>query len=112
MTLDKRFLEDVARALPTQDSRRLAWERLTGQKSGLKGTVGLAFEGAAELKGATAAGIASPLVEPDAAAREYHSDTVIVSADGLFEFAVKPIKRVYLQDANGAEVVLEFDVPS
>ena len=111
MTLDRRFLEDVGRALP-QDSRRLAWERLTGQKPGLKGTVGLAFESAAELKGATTAGIASPLVEPDASTREYHSNTVMVSSDGLFQFVVQPIKRVYMEDANGAEVVLEFDLPS
>jgi hypothetical protein len=111
MTLDKRFLEDVARALP-QDSRRLAWERLTGQKSGLKGTVGLAFESATELKGATAAGIASPLVEPDESTREYYSDIVIVSSDGLFTLAIQPIKRLHMQDANGAAVVLEFDKPS
>jgi hypothetical protein len=108
MTLDKRFLEDVARALPERPRRD---PPETGQKSGLKGAAGFGYETEPESADA-AAGIASPLVEPDESTREYYSDIVIVSSDGLFTLAIQPIKRLHMQDANGAAVVLEFDKPS
>lgn len=53
-------------------------------------------------------GIASPLVEQDAAQREYHPATLVPSSDGLVWLRVRPLKKVVLTDANGATVVMEF----
>lgn len=57
-------------------------------------------------------GIASPLVEQDYLLREYYEDErEIKSSDGLFVFKYFPIKRVYMTDDNGEEVILEFAEP-
>lgn len=57
------------------------------------------------------AGIASPLTEPDVTAREYHDTQLVTSADGLFTLPVKPLKKLVMADANGAEVVMELAQP-
>lgn len=58
------------------------------------------------------AGIASPLVEPDYLRREYYeTPQYFTSSDGLFVIEQAPIFRVYMVDANGEEVVLEFAEP-
>ncbi len=59
--------------------------------------------------GSDTAGIASPLTEPDINAREYHG-TPLTSSDGLF--TMPAVKKVVLEDANGREVVMEYDDPS
>ena len=57
-------------------------------------------------------GIASPLVETDYLKREYYEmPQMVTSSDGLFVIEQQAIKRVYMLDANGAEVVLEFAEP-
>lgn len=60
---------------------------------------------------AVTGGIASPLVELDPGLREYHAPRLRYSSDGLFAFEVEPLAKVVMQDANGAEVVLEFADP-
>lgn len=54
------------------------------------------------------AGIASPITEPDFAAREYWP-TGLVSSDGLF--VLPAVKKVVAADANGAEVIFEYANP-
>lgn len=66
---------------------------------------------AAPKPAADTAGIASPLTEPDVTAREYHDTQLVTSADGLFTLPVKPVKKLVMADANGAEVVIEFAAP-
>lgn len=53
-----------------------------------------------------AAGIASPLTETDAGAREWHA-TPLYSTDGLL--AWPQLKKLTLKDATGATVVIQFD---
>lgn len=55
---------------------------------------------------ATTAGIASPLTEDDADAREWHA-TPLYSTDGLLSWP--QLKTLTLTDANGNTVVFEFD---
>lgn len=54
------------------------------------------------------AGIASPVTEPDYAAREFWPGG-LVSSDGLF--FLPAIKKVVAADANGAEVIFEYANP-
>lgn len=61
--------------------------------------------------GETDAGIASPLVERDASLREYYGSQRLKSADGLFVLDLRAIKSATFDDANGREVVLEFQPP-
>lgn len=53
-------------------------------------------------------GIASPLTEPTASAREYFDSVLIPTTDGLAWARFKSVKRIVMQDDNGAEVVMEF----
>ena len=57
----------------------------------------------------TGGGIASPLTEPDYAAREWWP-AGLPSSDGLF--ILPALKKVALQDANNAEVVIEYAEPT
>lgn len=57
---------------------------------------------------ATTGGIASPITEPDYAAREYWP-TGLVSSDGLFFLPAE--KKIVAADANGAEVIFEYAEP-
>ncbi len=52
-------------------------------------------------------GIASPLAET-AGSREYYPAVERPSTDGLVFFSVRAVQRVHMTDANGAEVVMEF----
>lgn len=57
-------------------------------------------------------GIASPLQELDYSTREYHTtEMTIKSTDGLLSWKVKPIRRLVMQDANNAEVVMIYAAP-
>lgn len=57
-------------------------------------------------------GIASPLVEPSYAARQYHPNRTIATTDGIFTIVEKPIKQITQQDDNGAEVIQQFALPT
>lgn len=57
---------------------------------------------------ATGGGIASPLVEESAAAREYFESALIPTTDGLAWARFKSVKKVIMKDANDAEVVFEY----
>lgn len=62
--------------------------------------------------GQTGGGIASPLDEPDYAAREFHPARTFYTADGYFSWEVKAPKKIVQADANGAEVIQQFAVPT
>lgn len=57
------------------------------------------------------AGIASPLVEQDYAARTYWPDVTVTSTDGLRSFVIKPIKEITQLDANLKTVKQQFAQP-
>lgn len=57
---------------------------------------------------ASGGGIASPLTEPDAAAREYFDQVLLPTTDGLVWARWKSVKKLVMKDANNAEVVFEF----
>lgn len=57
---------------------------------------------------ATGAGLASPVTEPNYALREYWPNG-LVSSDGLF--FLPAIKKVVMEDTNGAEAVFEYAQP-
>lgn len=59
----------------------------------------------------TTAGIASPLTEPDYAAREYHAEVVLTSSDGVFTIEVQPLAAIELVDALGTPVRIEYAAP-
>lgn len=54
------------------------------------------------------AGIASPLSESDYDARAWHPEKTLVSTDGIFTFKVRFLQSIALTDANGRDVVMEF----
>ncbi len=56
----------------------------------------------------TSGGIASPLTEPAYSAREWWPDG-LPSSDGLL--TLPAIKTMVLQDANGAEVIIQYAEP-
>ena len=60
----------------------------------------------------TGGGIASPLEEPSYAAREFHPSRYLTSSDGLFVWQMDPPKKIVMADANGAEVIQLFAVPT
>lgn len=55
-------------------------------------------------------GIASPLTEPDVGRRVYHPGQEIFTEDGTI-VKVHPVKTMYMKDANGNEVRLDFGLP-
>lgn len=57
---------------------------------------------------ASGGGIASPLTEPDAAAREYFDQVLLPTTDGLVWARWKSVKKLVMKDANNAEVIFEF----
>lgn len=57
---------------------------------------------------ATTGGIASPVTEPDFAAREFWPNG-LKSSDGLF--FMPAVKKIVAQDASGAEVIFEYAQP-
>lgn len=57
---------------------------------------------------ASAGGLASPVTEPSFATREYWPNG-LVSSDGLF--VLPAVKKVVMEDANGAEAVFEYAQP-
>ena len=59
----------------------------------------------------TGGGIASPLTEPDATTRTYHTSRTITTTDGVFTFVLQDLATIDMTDANGAAVVMEFDAP-
>ena len=67
--------------------------------------------GVSSNKTASASGIASPLVEIDYAAREFHANHTILSSDGVFAMVVKPVKKITFLDALGNTVVMEYKAP-
>lgn len=54
------------------------------------------------------AGLASPVTEPSFAAREYWPGGLL-SSDGLF--VIPAVKKIVMQDANGAPAVFEYAEP-
>lgn len=65
--------------------------------------------GTAPRAGASTAGIASPLVEQDYADRTFHGTHSMTSTDGLFTLEYRHLATLTLRDANGAQVVLQFE---
>lgn len=59
----------------------------------------------------TGGGIASPLVEPSYAAREFWGDRYFTTSDGFFALQLQPVKKIVMQDANGEPVVQQFAEP-
>ena len=59
----------------------------------------------------TGAGIASPLTEPDYAAREYHATVTLPTTDGVFTIEIEPLAAIELTDANSAPVRIEYAAP-
>ena len=57
---------------------------------------------------AGAAGIASPLTEPDYTTRTWHTAREVTTTDGIFTFVIEDIASLDMVDANGADVVLQF----
>lgn len=53
-------------------------------------------------------GLASPVNEPSFAAREYWANGLL-SSDGLF--VIPAVKKIVMQDANGAPAVFEYAQP-
>lgn len=60
---------------------------------------------------AAGGGIASPITEPSAAAREFWGAAVIATSDGIFTLEIEPIKKVVMQDANSVAAVFEYAEP-
>jgi len=58
------------------------------------------------VKAATGGGIASPVSET--ADREYWDAKTLISTDGMIYAKFKPLKKLTMQDAAGADVVFNF----
>lgn len=64
--------------------------------------------GSSEASSGSGDGVASPLIEHDAAAREYYQEGW-KTTDGLF--TLPAIKRAFFIDANGRSVEFHFGAP-
>lgn len=49
-----------------------------------------------------------PLIEEDAAQREYYELQTIPTSDGLAWLRYRSVKKIVMTDASGAEVVMEY----
>lgn len=59
----------------------------------------------------TGGGIASPLTEPDYAARTYHASSSFLSGEFLMAMEIKPVKDIVMTDADSQPVTLTFAEP-
>lgn len=104
---DKAFQKTVAQ-LAGASSRRAVIRALptTRARPAIPGVVGVGAVG-------EAAGIASPLTEPDANDRTFHTiPRTVTSTDGVFTVELRDIEKVEMNDANGNLVEFIFDQPS
>lgn len=102
---DRRLIDDINRVITHPARTREPLPPAAGQA---------AIPGRGEGKptaGGSGGGIASPLTEPDAAERTYHPEQALTSSDGVFTIMIEPLQRLVLQDANSAEVVVEYAIP-
>lgn len=64
-------------------------------------------------EGNAGGGIASPLTEPDASARTYHSGVIdIVSTDGMIVMEIQGLATIDFEDGDGRQVTVVLDDPS
>ncbi|MCJ8168627.1 hypothetical protein [Atopomonas sediminilitoris] len=103
---DQRFVAD----LNSLESRRRSSGQLAelARRGQLKGQRRVAEYKAPASGGG---GISSPLTETSAAARTHWPEQTLTSSDGLFTFAIKPVKKVTLRDADNAEVEMIYAQP-
>lgn len=73
-------------------------------------SVGEGRAGADAQSGGNGGGIASPLTEPDVGRRVYYPAQDVYTEDGTL-VKVHPVKTVYMRDANGNEVRLDYGMP-
>jgi hypothetical protein len=102
--VDRRLIGDIARSIPSSAQHRIA--ATLRRRNGVDAKTGSGFP-----EESNTAGIASPLTEHDASTRDYWPERTIQSDYALFAVRLKPLKTVYMQDANGNDVVLQFDEP-
>lgn len=101
----QRIRDDLSRSLPPERPRKTLGA--IQAKGALPVQVGVGeWRGGGEASGT--GGIASPLTETDAIAREYWP-AGLRSSDGLF--VLPALKTLRLSDANGAEVVVQLADP-
>ena len=102
---DRRLVDDLNRVVthPPKPPERLAPAgspgALPGRGTGKPGD------------GNGGSGIASPLTEPDYAARQYHPDLILTSSDGVFTIEVQPLAVLVLRDALGLPVRIQYAAP-
>lgn len=64
--------------------------------------------GSAGPKANSGGGIASPLVEGEYKKREFYPERNVSTTDGIVVVKLKPVKKIFMMDAGGSEVVIEF----
>lgn len=59
----------------------------------------------------SAAGIASPLTEPDYTTRTWHTAQTLTSTDGIWAIQVQHVATIDMVDDNGLAVQFSYDGP-
>src|SRR5437899_2703232 len=98
-----RFVQDVNSIIQVQRLNQTLLDEVEIELITAVRGIGDATEPPKEQSG----GIASPLKEI-AGSREYHEPDLITSSDGLFVIEHQAIKKAVFEDANGEQVVIEF----
>lgn len=110
---DERLVSELQRLIPREDKQRKTLSPARSSKA-IQPSTGIGKLTVADIgvgSDGSIRGISPPLIELDAAGREYHNPQTLTSSDGLFTIEVKPIATLYLQDVNGRSVVLNLDEP-
>lgn len=101
---DRRLIEDINRVITHPPRAREPLPPAAGQAA-------IPGVGRGERSPAGGGGIASPLTEPDYAARQYHPDLILTSSDGVFTIEVQPLAVLVLRDALGLPVRIQYAAP-
>jgi hypothetical protein len=104
--MDSRLKEDIQRLAKTRPTvGALAASAKANPVAPVTST------GAVRAAASTGGGIASPLTEPDAATRTWHSAITYNSTDGLWSFQMSHPHTIDFLDDNDQEVQFIYDAP-
>ena len=111
MSRSDKDLTDALRQL-TEQVQAQSREKMAPRGAAAPAESAALFVGQTKAGGGEGGGIASPLVERAYADRLFHTEVTLTSTDSLFRIRIKPVSKILMLDANGAEVELQFKAPT
>lgn len=110
-----RYLRNLATAQALMDKRRRLQDAriaVSRNRGAIPAALGIGYE-RSTTGGSGSGGIKSPVSEPNANLRTYHTNPRLISStDGVFEIEIRDLDSISMEDADGNFVQFQFAQPS